>query len=52
MREREMAMEDPVAAAAAAAAGGNEGVNARGVKFSPSAKKAAAAERIGVNRPR
>ena len=48
MREREMAMADP--ADGAAASGGNEGTNARNVKFSPSAKKAAAAERIGVNR--
>ena len=51
MREREMAMEDPASATAAASApGGNEGACA--IKWSPSAKKAAAAERIGVNRPR
>jgi hypothetical protein len=52
MREREMAMEDAASAATSAAQGGNEGTNARSVKWSPSAKKSAAAERIGVNRPR
>ena len=60
MRQREMAMEDPVSAAAYGATGGGASDGAakgpvgaaRSVKWSPSSKKAAAAERIGIGQPR
>ena len=51
MREREMSMEDP--AAAHNGANGQGGADGRNVKWStPGTKKAAAAQRIGIGRPR